>query len=78
MEEGIIEPILLYPKNAAQAKFFHDAAEKQGVEAARISRKFFEEMDDFLFTKKLIERSKNAKFVSEAEFEKMVERKLAE
>jgi len=73
----MMTPILIYPKDEAQSKFFHDAAEYSGAKAIRISEEELEQIDDFLFAQKLVERSKKYKVVPREEFKKMVERKLA-
>jgi hypothetical protein len=73
-----MNPILLYPKDEAQAKFFHDAAEYSGAKAINISAEELEQIDDFLFAKKLVERDKKFNPVPMEEFKKMVARKLAE
>ena len=71
-------PILLYPKNEAQAKFFQNAARDNGAEVISFSEKELEWLDDFLFAQKLVERSKNFKEANEEEYEKLIARKLAE
>jgi hypothetical protein len=73
-----MNPILIYPQNVAQVKFFREQAEKQGVEMERISKKLWEEIDDMLFTQKLVERSKNAKNVSRAKVMATIDRKIKE
>ena len=73
-----MNPIVLYPKNVADVKFFHDIAEKRGVGMAQISKEVLDEIDDALFAQLLIERRKNFKSVSKEEYEKLIARKLAE
>ena len=73
-----MDPILLYPKNVADVKFFHDIAEKRGVGMAQLSTEYLEKLDDFLFAQKLEGRNKNFKEVTEEEYEKLIARKLAE
>ena len=74
----MMTPILLYPKNEAQAKFFHDAAEYSGAKVIDFPEKVLEQIDDFLFAQKLVARDKKFKPVPMEEFKKMVERKLSE
>ena len=60
-------------------KALKDFAKQNGFSANVIDvDDFLEEYEDMVFGNMLQERSKNAKLVSEAEFKKMVERKLAE
>jgi len=73
-----MNPILLYPQNATQAKIFRETAENTGVEMVSISKKLWEQIDEMLFAEKLVALNKDPKNVSESKFKKMVERKLAE
>ena len=71
-----MNPILLYPQNAAQAKFFCENAEKQGVEMVRLSNEMLEEMEDWFFGARLYELSKTTKLVSEEKMMALFDRKL--
>jgi hypothetical protein len=62
-----MNPIVLYPKNAEQAKFFKESAKSKDVEMLLLSKEFMnclEKMDDLCFAEKLVERSENTKNVS--------------
>jgi len=73
-----MNPILLYPQNAAQAKFFSESAEKQGVEMISLPNEMLEDMEDWLLGAKMYELSKNFKPVPMEEVKKLVAQKLAE
>ena len=74
-----MEPYLLYPQNAAQAKFFQEYAEKQGVGMVHISQKIWEEIDDMLFAEKMMERDKSTNIIThdelKATFKRLIEEK---
>jgi len=72
----VMNPILLYPQNATQAKFFQESAEKQGVEMVHLPQKLLDDMEDWFFGAKLYELSKTAEFVSEDEMMALFDRKL--
>ena len=74
-----MNPILLYPKDEAQSKFFHDAAKYSGAKVINFSEKESEWIDDFLFAQKLVHLDRTAKPVSneelDATFDKLLGRK---
>ena len=74
-----MNPILLFPKKAEQVKLFLELAKEQGVDAERISKKWLDEFDDFLFGRELYERRKSAKIIShdelKATFKRLIEEK---
>ena len=75
-EENLLSPDVSENKVRKALKHF---AVQNGFSADVIDvDDFLEEYEDMIFGRMLQERSKNAKLVSEAEFKKMVERKLAE
>ncbi len=71
-----MNPIILYPKNAAQAKYFRETAEKKDVEMIRIPKKTMEKIEDWFLGAKMYERSKSAKVVSEKKMMALFKRKL--
>ncbi len=73
-----MNPILLYPKTAAQAKFFWETAEKNDVKIVRIPKKAMEEFEEWLFAEKLVSRSKTAEIVSRKKVMATFDRKLKE
>jgi len=74
-EEDLLDPDVSESKVIAALKDFF---RQRGVSTKVDVDEFLEEYEDMVFSEMLVYRSKNAKMVSEAEFEKMVERKLAE
>ena len=68
-----MDALVIEPRTKSEARFVKDFTKRIGIPA-----KTLEEIEDTFFAKKLIERHNNAKLVPEAEFRKMVERKLAE
>jgi hypothetical protein len=72
-----MNPILFYPQNVAQADFLRKTAESKGLEEIRVSRKIWETIDDMLFAERM-KANRTGKYVSEDEFKKLVEQKLAE
>ena len=74
-----MNPILLYPKDEAQAKFFRDTAENNGAKVVNFSEKELEWIDDLLFAQKLVHLDKIAKPVSnealDDTFDKLLGRK---
>lgn len=44
-----MNPILLYPQNAADAKFFRECAEKRGAKPTSLSLKDLEKFDEIMF-----------------------------
>ncbi len=73
-----MNPIILYPKTAAQAKPFLKIAEEKDVEMLSVSKKIIEEFEEWLFAEKLITRSKTSKNVSRKKVMDTFERKLKE
>jgi len=71
-----MNPILLYPQNEAQAKFFSESAEKQGVGFMPISEKIWERFDEILFAEELVEIRRNHVPVSEKKIKDLFDRKL--
>ena len=61
--------MLIYPKNKAQAKFFHDTAQDKGVKVVQFSKKELEVIDDFLFAEKLMRLDQIAIDVSDEELD---------
>jgi hypothetical protein len=66
-----MNPILLYPQNAAQAKFFQENAEEKGVQMVNIPINIMEVIDDMLFANS-IEEGMNTPEVSEDEIFKIL------
>ena len=54
-----MNPILLYPQNASQAKFFQETAEKKGIEMLHIPKEMLEDIDDMFFVAKAQELHKS-------------------
>lgn len=73
-----MNPIILYPKNAAQAKIFRETAEKKGVEMVCIPKKAMADIEERVFAKKLVARSKNTKNVGRKKMMTLFDRKLKE
>ncbi len=71
-----MNPIILYPKTAAQVKLLRKTAEEQGVEVVGIPQQLLEEIDDLLFIKQMVERDKTAKAISNEELDATFERLL--
>jgi len=44
-----MNPILLYPKDAENAKFLREAAEYTGANVVKLPEEILEKMDDFLY-----------------------------
>jgi len=72
-----MNPILLYPQNAAQAKFLRETAESKGVELINLPKEMLEEMEDWFLGAKMYERSKNPKLISNEELDATFERLIA-
>ncbi len=49
-----MNPIILYPKTAAQVKLLRKTAEEQGMETACISSKLLEDIEDILFAERMV------------------------
>jgi len=71
-----MNPILLYPQNAADAKFFRETAENRGTKITKLSKEFWEELEDMLFFKEMAAAETDV-LVSEEEYKKVIARKLA-
>ncbi|MCL2414715.1 MAG: hypothetical protein FWC94_05615 [Bacteroidales bacterium] len=66
-----MNPILIYPQNAAQAKFYQESAERDGIQMGSISQKVLERIDDFLFAEQCVRIHEEGKLVSEENFQKI-------
>ncbi|GHU85381.1 hypothetical protein FACS1894153_0490 [Bacteroidia bacterium] len=77
----VMNPIVVYPKNAEQSKFFKDTAKSKGIEMVFLSKKFIkdlEELEESCFGKKLVERSETPKNISRKKMMALFNRKLSE
>jgi len=67
-----MNPILLYPQNEAQTRFYQESAEKQGVKVTLDLKNIMEEIDDMLFARSIEEGMKTPE-VSEEEIFKILQ-----
>jgi len=63
-----MNPILLYPQNAEQVKFFRERAESKGVEITKLTKRQAEIIDDILFGESIMEGMKTPKVSREQIF----------
>ena len=71
-----MSPILLYPQNASQVKFFKETAQKEGVEMVRLPKKVWEDINEKLYAERLVSIRREAKFVSEEKLQATFDRIL--
>jgi hypothetical protein len=64
-----MNPILIYPPNAAQAIFFQETAKKNGAEIVQLSKAQAEMIDDILFGESIEEAMKTPEVSEEKIFE---------
>ena len=48
-----MNPVILYPQNATQAKHLQEFAKKEGLEMGRVSQKAIEDLDNMLFAERM-------------------------
>jgi len=63
-----MNPILLYPKDATQAKFFRETAESKGMGVTKLTKRQAEIIDDILFGESIMEGMKTPKVSREQIF----------
>jgi len=68
-----MNPILLYPQNDTQAKFFRESAEKNGVEMVYISNEMLEDIDDIFFMAKTQQLHKSPEGMETVSRERIME-----
>jgi hypothetical protein len=74
-----MNPILLYPQNPTQAKFFSDSAKSQGVEMFYLSDEVsHEDIEDWFLGAKMQQLSKTAKVISNDELDATFNRLIAD